>query len=88
MKINPTNFNLYNSDFQAIRKAIPKIREVANELTVELHGSSEIHEQADIFFDGENINEVNFSLMNQNNNQKKTTTQKFKDFFKQIFNRQ
>ena len=86
MKIVPTKFTQYDSNFQAIRKVIPKVKEVANELTVELHGSSEIHEQADIFFDGENINEVNFSLTNQN--KKKSTSQKIKDFFKQIFNRQ
>ena len=85
MKINSINNKQYNPNFQAIRKAIPKIRDVANELSIELQGSTdELHGHVDVLFNGENMEETNYSLThllpNQANKQK-TTYQKIKEYF-------
>ena len=85
MKINSINNNQYNQNFQAIRKAMPKIREVANELSIELQGSTdELHDHVDVLFNGENMEETNYSLTHilpSQTNVQKTTYQKIKDFF-------
>ena len=83
MKVNLINTNQYNPNFQAIRKAIPKIRDVASELSVELQGSTdELHEQVDVLlFNGEDMNETNYSLSSFYINKEKTTYQKIKDYF-------
>ena len=88
MKINTIN-NQYNTNFQAIRKAIPKIRDAARELSIELQGSTdEMHEQVDVLFNGENMAETDYSLIHftpVQTNEEKTTFQKIKDYFAKKF---